>query len=235
MLHMSSAGGPQLLPGLPTHPHHSTAKHASGRHPTHADTLSPAEQHYCMCELGLSALQLQTFLAQLSGRADVSDDFFQSLSLETVVRRCKSILNPQDSDERRACFLRRLNLIEVFLQHDLGDGKEGRAPVTTAADAASPVSQKPPVTTPFSAAAPTCEAAALVRVLKADWHLLRNRAGPPPQSFGTNALHLAVNQAIHDSSVLNQTCFSCTPIQIKEEAPGQLHWDCMYHCQNAFI
>ena len=32
-------------------------------------TLSPAEQRYYMCELGLSALQRQTFLAQLSGRA----------------------------------------------------------------------------------------------------------------------------------------------------------------------
>jgi len=71
-------------------------------------TLSPAEQRYYMCELGLSTLQRQTFLAQLSGRADVSDDYLQSLSPDAVVRRRESLLNPQDSDERRARFAGRL-------------------------------------------------------------------------------------------------------------------------------
>jgi hypothetical protein len=61
-------------------------------------TLSPAEQRYYMCELGLSAPQRQTFLAQLSGRADVSDDYLQSLSPDTAVRRRESLLNPQDSE-----------------------------------------------------------------------------------------------------------------------------------------
>jgi hypothetical protein len=36
-------------------------------------TLSPAEQRYYMCELGLSDPQLQMFLAQLSVGAVVSD------------------------------------------------------------------------------------------------------------------------------------------------------------------
>ena len=58
-------------------------------------TLSPAEQRYYMCELGLSPLQRQTFLAKLSGRADVSDDYLQSLSPETVVCRRESLLSPQ--------------------------------------------------------------------------------------------------------------------------------------------
>ncbi len=96
-------------------------------------TLSPAsaEQRYYMCELGLSAPQRQIFLAQLSGRADVSDDYLQSLSPDTAVRRRESLLNPQDSDKRRACFARRLVLIEAFLHHDLGDGKAARAATTT--------------------------------------------------------------------------------------------------------
>ncbi len=55
-------------------------------------TLSTAEQCYYMCELGLSTLQRQAFLAQLSGRADVSDDYLQSLSPDAVVRRRESLL-----------------------------------------------------------------------------------------------------------------------------------------------
>jgi hypothetical protein len=89
-------------------------------------TLSPAEQRYYMCELGLSAPQRQTFLAQLSGRADVSDNYLQRVSLDTAVRRRESLLNPQDSDERRACFSRRLVLIEAFLHHDLGNARQPR-------------------------------------------------------------------------------------------------------------
>ena len=197
-------------------------------------TLSPAEQRYYMCELGLSAPQRQTFLAQLSGRADVSDDYLQSLSPETVVCRRESLLNPQDSDERRACFLRRLTLIEAFLQHDLGPDKAARAAVTTAADVAEPVPQQTPTTSPAPATAPTCEdQAARVRALKAEWQGRRTRDGPPPQYFGANALHLAANQAMYDSRVSNQACFGCTPAQIKAAPPGQLHWHCTHHGQNA--
>ncbi len=167
-------------------------------------TLSPAEQRYYMCELGLSALQRQTFLAQLSGRADVSDDYLQSLSPETVVCRRESLLNPQDSDERRACFLRRLTLIEAFLQHDLGADKAARAAVTTAADVAEPVPQHTPTTTPAPATAPTCEdQAARVRALKAEWHVRRTRDGPPPQYLGANALH---NQAIQTAACTTAAC-----------------------------
>jgi hypothetical protein len=50
-------------------------------------TLSPAEQCYYICELGLSALQRQTFLAQLSCLADISNDYLQSPSPDTAVLR----------------------------------------------------------------------------------------------------------------------------------------------------
>jgi hypothetical protein len=85
-----------------------------------------------MCESALSALQRQTFLAQLSGLANVSHDYLQSLSPEAVVCRRESLLNPQDSDERLACFLCRLTLIEAFLQHDLGADKADQAAATMA-------------------------------------------------------------------------------------------------------
>ena len=65
-------------------------------------TLSPAEQRYYMCELGLSALQRQTFLAQLSGRADVSDDYLQSLSPEAR-RPARPRLDPALHGGARCC------------------------------------------------------------------------------------------------------------------------------------
>jgi hypothetical protein len=93
-------------------------------------TLSPAEQCYYMCELGLSSQQLQTFLAHLSCRADVSDDNLQSLSPDTAVCQCELLLNLQDSEEWRVCFASRLVLIEVLLHHNPGDGKATWAAVT---------------------------------------------------------------------------------------------------------
>ena len=199
-------------------------------------TLSPAEQRYYMCELGLSALQRQTFLAQLSGRADVSDDYLQSLSPEAVVRRRESLLNPQDSDERRACFARRLVLIEAFLHHDLGDGKAARAAVTTGTaedDAGSTLPATPATTSTPVPALTSQDRAARVRVLKADWQVRHDRVGPPPQYFGPNALHLAANQTMYDRRVSTQACFGCTPDQMTAAPPGQRHWECKHHGQNA--
>ena len=199
-------------------------------------TLSPAEQRYYMCELGLSALQRQTFLAQLSGRADVSDDYLQSLSQEAVVRRRESLLNPQDSDERRACFARRLVLIEAFLHHDLGDGKAARAAVTTGTaedDAGSTLPATPATTSTPVPALTSQDRAARVRVLKADWQVRHDRVGPPPQYFGPNALHLAANQTMYDRRVSTQACFGCTPDQMTATPPGQRHWECKHHGQNA--
>ena len=209
-------GGPQLRPGLPPRTHHGAAEHAGGWRPAHS-----------------VALQRQTVLAQLSGRVDVSDDYLQSLSPEPVVRRRESLLNPQDSDERRACFARRLVLIEAFLHHDLGDGKTARAAVTSgiAADDACP---KTPGTNPTpSTTMTTADRAARIRALKADRHVLRARPGPPPQYFGLNSLHLAANQAMYDSRVLAQECFGCTPDQMKAAPPGQPHWGCTHHGHNA--
>ena len=111
-------------------------------------------------------------MAKPSGRSDVSDDYFQSLSPETVVRRRESLLNPPDSDERRACFARRLVLIEVVLHHDLGDDKAARTAVTkgTAEDDASSALPATPATTPTPTPALTSQdRAARVRVPKADW------------------------------------------------------------------
>ena len=190
-----------------------------------------------MCELGLSFPQRQTFLAQLSGRADVSDDYLQSLSPEPLVRRRESLLNPQDSDERRACFARRLVLIEAFLHHDMGDGKAARAAVTTgtAEDDAAPTSSAPASNTPAPATAMTSEddRAARIRALKADWQVRSNRSGPPPHYFGSNSLHLAANQAMYDSRMSTLSCFGCTPAQMKATPPGQRHWECPHHGQNA--
>ena len=150
-------------------------------------TLSPAEQRYYMCELGLSSLQGVKFLAQMSGRADVSDDFSQTLSPETVVRQLESLLNPQDSDERRACFARRLVLIEAFLHHDLGDGKAARAAVTTgtAEDDAGFALPATPATTPIPTPALTSQdRAARARVLRPTGKYVVIESPPPLSTSG---------------------------------------------------
>jgi hypothetical protein len=149
-------------------------------------TLSPAEQRYFMCELGLSAPQQQTFLAQLSGRANVSNDYLQSLSPDTAVCRSKSLLNPQDSDERLACFASRLVLIEAFLHHDPGDGKAARAAVTMGAAEYDPDSA--PLAPLATASTPTPamtaeERAARARVLKADWQVRSSTLVPTPHTW----------------------------------------------------
>ncbi len=199
-------------------------------------TLSSAEQRYYMCELGLSAPQRQTFLAQLSGRADVSDDYLQSLSPDTAVRRRELLMNPQDSDERRACFARRLVLIEAFLHHDPCDGRAARAAVTMGAAEYDPDSA--PLAPLARASTPTPamtaeDRAARVRVLKADWQVRSDRNGPPPQYFGPNATHLAANQTMYDRRVSTQACFGCTPDQMQAAPSGQRHWECKHHGQNA--
>ncbi len=135
--------------------------------------------------------------------------------------RRESFLNPQDSDKRRACFLRRLTLIEASHQHDLGDDKTARSAVMTMSPA--PSRSKPQRLPQPSRQRRHADQAARVRALKAEWHVRRNRDGPPPQYFGANALHLAANQAMHDSRVSNQARFGCTPAQIKAAPPGQLH------------
>jgi hypothetical protein len=126
---------------------------------------------------------------QLSGRADVSDDYLQSLSPDTAVCRRESLLNPQDSDERRACFARRLVLIEAFLHHDPGDGKAARAAVTTGTTDYDPVSAPLAPSATASTPAPVMTAedrAAWVRVLKADCQVRSDRnstSAPMPRTW----------------------------------------------------
>lgn len=64
---------------------------------------SPDEDYYYLCALGLSTQRLQTFLAQLSSGANVSDTYLLGLSLGTEASRRESLLNPQDSDDRFGC------------------------------------------------------------------------------------------------------------------------------------
>ena len=192
-------------------------------------TLSPAEQSYYMCELGLSALQRPTFLAQLSAKDDVSDDYLQSLSLATSRRR-ESLLNPQDSNERQACFARRLNMIEAFLNHDQGEGKAARAAATTGTteDAHDPGLEPQTLATPSQP-----DRAARVLALKAGWAVRRDRPGPPPQYHGPNARHLAENQATYDRRIATNSCFGCTVDQMKATPDGQMHWKCKHHGEDA--
>ena len=196
---------------------------------------SASEQRYYMCELGLSAPQRQTFLAQLSGRADVSDDYLRGLTPTTVARRRESVLNPPDSEARQECFFRRVGMVEAFLQHDDGTSRPARAAVTsgTPVDDADSARSAPRAPTPPRT--PPAELAARVLALQGAWQGRRDldRRTAPPQYFGPNAHHLTANLAMYDSRVAAQACFGCTPAQMKAAPPGQPHWECTHHGQHA--
>ena len=190
---------------------------------------SPDEDHYYLCELGLSVQQRQTFLAQLSGGADVSDTYLRSLSPATEAGRRDSIMNPQDSDDRRACFSRRKNLIVAFLTHDQGDGKAARAAVTQA----TPVDSTPdPATVDSSPVPPTsvtpgkasatysmpecrCMVNRADRIAEAFPKHSRHGFGqprpaaPPPEYHGPNPQHASENQAEFTKRKTAGACFHC--------------------------
>jgi hypothetical protein len=88
---------------------------------------SEAEDMYYLHELSLMAAQLAVFLAQLSGRADVSDAHLQRLMGAPDRTRRESFRPALTSyDENTELFETRLDLIVAFLDHDPGEPGHGR-------------------------------------------------------------------------------------------------------------
>ena len=84
--------------------------------------------------MSLTAAQLAVFLAQLSGRADVSDASLKRLTGTPDETRRKSLMPAlTSSDERTELFATRMDLIVAFLEHNPGESGHG------AASAAAPI------------------------------------------------------------------------------------------------
>ena len=129
-----------LLPGQGgySHAHREPAEDAGSGHPCYSES---AEDQYYTLELCLTPTQLPIFLAQLSGREDVSDSHLQSLIGAVAWNRRESFMPaPTSSDERTKQFETRLGLITAFLDHDPGEpGHGGTAREATTSGAAPPV------------------------------------------------------------------------------------------------
>ncbi len=96
-------------------------------------TMSAAEIQYYLHELSLLSKHRAIFLAQLSGRADVSDAHLKYLIGTTDSdgnRRESSILTMTSSAKRTQLFEARLTLIIAYLEHDPG-GTGAALAVTT--------------------------------------------------------------------------------------------------------
>jgi hypothetical protein len=202
---------------------------------------SEAEDMYYLHELSLTAAQLAVFLAQLSGRADVSDAHLQRLMGAPDGTRRESFLPAlTSSDERTELFETRLGLIVAFLDHDPGEpGHGGTARVATTSetpdDNPSPVppARPPP---PSTSCTPPANREAVVLALKADWDARRTRAGHAPRYYGPrqgdNSAFLTRNAAVFTERQANRECFGCTPEQLA--AQGHIpHWECKHHGQDA--
>jgi hypothetical protein len=215
---------------------------------------SPDEDYYYLCELGLSTQQRQTFLAQLSGGADVSDTYLRGLSPSTEAGRRESLLNPQDSDDRRGCFSRRKHLITAFLNHDQGDGKVARAAVTVAPPAdresATPARTVTPPTEPASSTLPDwsqsecrCMTNRADRVARAESKpSSRDRHGhshpavvglPPPEYHGPNPQNESVNQAEFAKRKSSGACFHCPMTGACKVDYNLFHTMCPTHGRSA--
>ena len=95
-------------------------------------TMSAAEIQYYLHELSLSPKHRAIFLAQLSGRADVSDAHLKYLIGATDGnRRESSFLTTTSSEERTQLFEARLTLIIAYLEHDPGETGAARAATTS--------------------------------------------------------------------------------------------------------
>jgi hypothetical protein len=202
---------------------------------------SEAEDMYYLHELSLTAAQLAVFLAQLSGRADVSDAHLQRLMGAPDGTRRESFRPAlTSSDERTELFETRLELIVAFLDHDPGEpGHGGTARAAAASgspdDTPSPVppARPPP---PSNSCTPPANRAAVVLALKADWETRRARPGHPPRYYGPrqgdNSAFLTRNAAAFTERLANRACLGCTPEQLA--AQGHIpHWECKYHGQDA--
>ena len=202
---------------------------------------SEAEDMYYLHELSLTAAQLAVFLAQLSGRADVSDAHLQRLMGAPDGARRESFLPAlTSSDERTALFETRLELIVAFLDHDPGSpGHGGTARVAatsgTPDDTPCPVppARPPP---PSTSCTPPANREAVVLALEADRAARWARAGPAPRYYGPrqgdNSAFLTRNAAVFTERQANRECFGCTPEQLA--AQGHIpHWECKHHGQDA--
>jgi hypothetical protein len=194
---------------------------------------SAAEDQYYTLELCLTATQLPIFLAQLSGREDVSDAHLQSLVGAAAGNRRESFMPALiSSDERTKLFETRLVLIVAFLDHDPGEpghGGTARAATTSglpADSAGSPTPESKPSTTP----APDTDRRAVVKVLKAQ-HDARGRdtERTPPRYYGTKENpDVARNTTTFAERRSARACFGCTPAQLA--AQGTIpHWQCKHH------
>jgi len=201
---------------------------------------SEAEDLYYLHELSLTAAQLAVFLAQLSGRADVSDAHLQHLTGVPDETRRESLMPAlNSSDERTELFTTRLGLIVAFLEHDPGESGHGgtaRAAVTSGLhdDISPPPPARPPP--PPQAPTPPTPRAAVVLALKADWDARRARDGPAPRFYGPrngdNTEFLSRNAATFAERQANRWCFGCTPEQLAKQGPIP-HWECKHHGQDA--
>ena len=95
--------------------------------------MSAAEFQYYLHELSsLSPRHRAIFLAQLSGRADVSDAHLKYLIGAKDGNRCESsFLTATSSEELTQLFEARLTLIIAYLEHDPGETGAARAATTT--------------------------------------------------------------------------------------------------------
>ena len=201
---------------------------------------SEAEDLYYLHELSLTAAQLAVFLAQLSGRADVSDAHLKRLTGAPDETRRESLMPAlTSSDERTELFATRLGLIVAFLEHDPGESGHGgtvRAAATSGLpdETSAPPPARPPP--PPQSPAPSTNRAAVVLALKADWEARRAREGPAPRYHGSrsgdNTEYLSRNAATFAERQANRWCFGCTPEQLAEQGPIP-HWECKHHGQDA--
>jgi hypothetical protein len=199
------------------------------------DDISPSEVRYYLYQLALSTAQASQFLATLSSNALASDDYLQSLTPPPEGSRRESLARPQNSEARTACFDLRVALIEAFLDHDHGDqghGGKARAAATTGTPADTPGPNTPPPTQPLAPANPPGDQdrEARVRSLKAEWSKRGRNTERPPQYHGSNDTHLAANSATFAERKAAQACFGCREDQL---VPGQRHWECKFHGQDA--
>jgi hypothetical protein len=86
-------------------------------------TMSAAETQFYLHELGLSPKDRAIFLAQLSGRTDVSNAHLKYLIGATDSNRRES-----SSSERTQLFEARLTLIIAYLEHNPGETEQPLSP-----------------------------------------------------------------------------------------------------------
>jgi hypothetical protein len=173
---------------------------------------SEAEDMYYLHELSLTAAQLAVFLAQLSGRADVSDAHLQRLT---------------GAPDGTRGFPRPLPGRARILRNGASGGDERVArrhpqPYSTSTAPAAVQLMYPPGEPSGRCAGPKGR--------------LGNPPGHPQRYYGPrqgdNSAFLTRNAAVFTERQANRERFGCTPAQLP--AQGHIpHWECHYHGQDA--